>query len=126
MYKDIKGIFEATWGHVDEQCQHDIEQILHEGFPSKFMKYYSRENKIAMLRQWNGPTVKKNRENRLITMNKEGSNCDLDSGSSIFCLCFALAGHVSHTMNMKKPDAIRLCLNASNKYHPEYWAFMME
>lgn len=90
------------------------------------MKYYSRENKITMLRQWNGPSVEKNRENRLIIMNKEGSNCDLVSVSSIFCLCFAFEGHVSHTMNMKKADAIRLCLNAPNKYHPEYWAFMME
>jgi hypothetical protein len=95
---ELERILDAMQGHGDAWDQHDIEQILREGCPSNLMKYYSRENKMKMLRQRNCPLVEGNREN-VETLDKEERKSHLIPVSSISCHFLAFAHHVSQTTN---------------------------
>jgi hypothetical protein len=70
---EVEGILDAIQGHGDEQDQHDVGQILREGCPPQLMKYYSRENKIKMLRQRNCPLWKGTKRMLIQSIKKKGT-----------------------------------------------------
>ncbi len=120
-HRDPDEILAAVRGHINDDDYEQMERILREGCPSKFTKFYSKENKIKMMERGNCKSVDTNQDIVASTMNKEDRNSHLITLPAIICRFCPYAHHVGQTMNMKKENA-RLCWDGSNKDAAEDWA----
>jgi hypothetical protein len=120
-HRDPEEILRVLQPHIDKTDYDQIDRILNQGCPAKFVKFFSKANKLKMMKRGNCRSVDGNQEIVVKTMNKEDRNSHLISMPSILCRFSPYAHHVGQTMNLKKANA-RLCWDGSNKDDPLDWA----